>query len=300
MEMHDLEVLATVVEAGGFNRAAKRLLQTQSAVSQTIARMERRIGTALLVRSTPPKPTPAGRRVLEFAHRVFDDVQTLERDLADIQGQSIGRLKLGASQMVTNLHLTDLLTKFSASYAKASFDVVNVPSRELVLHVREERCEIGFGPLQREMPGLQCHPYYGQRMRLYAGKRHPAFDGLRDGDESTLKQAILITSYLDPIENRPNPRRLRYRFAGVWQIASLNLRVDLIAKGMGIGYLPEELMLTHPLGQELSPVSKFEYGTVERQIGIYYLSQRKLSPMGQLFVEFCDRQCSTQKSPRKR
>lgn len=298
MEIHDLEVLVAIVDEGGFSSAAKRLHQTQSAVSQTIARMERRIGTSLLVRSTPPQPTPAGRRVLEFAHRVFDDVQTLERDLADIQGQSTGRLKLGASQMVTNLHLTNLITKFSKKYPKASFDITNVPSRELVLLVREDVCEIGFGPLQQDMQGLECHPYYRQRMKLYAGRQHPAFSGLRKGDESALKQAVLLTSYLDPVENRPNPQRLRYRFAGVWQIASLNLRINLMANGTGIGYLPEQLVRSHPLGRELSPVSKSEHGTVERNVGIYHDAKRKLSPMGQLFVEYCDRQFKQRKSRR--
>ncbi len=290
MEIHDLEVLSTVVEEGGFNKAAKRLLQTQSAVSQTIARLERKVGTSLLVRSTPTRPTPAGQRVLEFAQQFFDQVQTLERDLADIQGDSTGRVRLGASQMVTNRHLKDVLSKFAKSYPKASVDVANVPSRELVMLVRESRCEVGFGPFERQMKGFDCHPYYQQRMRLYAGRRHAEFAALRKGNESALKKAVLITSYLDPVENRPNPQRLRYRFASVWQVASLNLRMDLMANGLGIGYLPERLVRTHPLGPELKPVTKFEHGTVERQIGIYYRSKRDLSPMGQLFVEFCDRE----------
>ena len=290
MEIQELEVLVAVIETGGFGKAAKRLLLTQSAVSQTIARMEQRVGTPLVVRSSPPRPTPAGRRVLEFAQNIFDDIQTLERDLADIQGQGTGRIRLGASQMVTHLHLQKLLPQFTKKFPHVSFDVTNVPSRELVIDVRNERCEIGFGPLQRQMRGLTCHPYTQQQMRLYAGKSHPQFDALSEGDESALKKSVLITSYLDPIENRPNPKRLRYRFANVWQIASLNLRVDLMSQGSGIGYLPEVLVRSHPLGKTLAAVTKFELGTVKRDVGIYYLSGRELSPMGRLFVEFCDEQ----------
>lgn len=288
MEIQELEVLAAVIETGGFGKAAKRLLLTQSAVSQTIARMEQRVGTSLVVRSSPPKPTPAGRRVLAFAQNVFEDIQTLERDLADIQGQGAGRIRLGASQMVTNSHLQRLLPKFTERFPHVSFDVTNVPSRELVIDVRNERCEIGFGPLQQQMPGLTCHVYASQHMRLYAGESHPQFRSLRTGDESALKKSVLITSYLDPIENRPNPRRLRYRFASVWQVASLNLRVELMSRGLGIGYLPEVLVRKHPLGKKLKAVTKFEHGTVQRDVGIYYLSNRELSPMGRVFVEFCD------------
>ena len=153
MDIQELEVLSAVIETGGFGKAAKKLLLTQSAVSQTIARMEQRVGTSLVVRSSPPKPTPAGRRVLEFAAGVFEDIQTLERDLADMQGQGTGRIRLGASQMVTNSHLQKLLPKFTERFPHFSFDVTNVPSRELVIDVRNERCEIGFGPLQRQCRG---------------------------------------------------------------------------------------------------------------------------------------------------
>ena len=37
MEFQELEILLAVIETGGFGKAAKRLLLTQSAVSQAIA-----------------------------------------------------------------------------------------------------------------------------------------------------------------------------------------------------------------------------------------------------------------------
>ena len=48
-------------------------------------------------------------------------------------------------------------------------------------------------------------------------------------------------------------------------------------------------MQSHPLGEQLTPVSEWDYGMVEREVGIYYREKHKLSPMSQLFVEFCDR-----------
>lgn len=287
MEIHELEVLATIVETGGFSRAAKRLALTQSAVSQTVARMERRIGTSLLVRSSPPKPTPAGKRVLDFAQDLFEGIQHLERDLADIQGPSAGRVRIGASQMFTELHLERLTTRFAASHPRARFDIANVPSRELVLMVREDRCELGFGPFQQQMRGFVCEAFYQQRMRLVAGKKHRAFAALRKGDESALKEAVLITAYLDPIENRPNPKRLRYRFAGVSQVASLELRIRLIARGLGVGYLPEQVLRKHERRGELAALGKFEHGEIDRDVGLYFRKGHKLSPMAKLFVEFC-------------
>ena len=55
-----LECLAAIVEDGGFERAAQRLSITQSAVSQRLRALEAQVGTVLIVRSRPLRPT--GRR----------------------------------------------------------------------------------------------------------------------------------------------------------------------------------------------------------------------------------------------
>ncbi|MCS6811083.1 MAG: LysR family transcriptional regulator, partial [Tepidimonas sp.] len=60
-----LECLAAIVEEGGFERAAQRLSITQSAVSQRLRALEAQVGTVLLVRSRPVRPTPAGQRLLK-------------------------------------------------------------------------------------------------------------------------------------------------------------------------------------------------------------------------------------------
>ena len=60
-----LECLAAVVEEGGFDRAAKRLSITQSAVSQRLHALETQAGTILVVRGRPVRPTPAGRILLK-------------------------------------------------------------------------------------------------------------------------------------------------------------------------------------------------------------------------------------------
>src|SRR3954463_16286384 len=59
-----LECLAAIVEEGGFERAAQRLSITQSAVSQRLRALEAQVGTVLIVRTRPLKPTSAGQLLL--------------------------------------------------------------------------------------------------------------------------------------------------------------------------------------------------------------------------------------------
>ena len=79
--MHDyklIEALAKVIECGGFERAARVLCITQSAVSQRLRQLEEGSGQILLSRTTPPQPTTAGRRLLKH----YQQVKLLEEGLA--------------------------------------------------------------------------------------------------------------------------------------------------------------------------------------------------------------------------
>jgi LysR family transcriptional regulator, chromosome initiation inhibitor len=79
-----LECLAAIVEEGGFERAARRLSVTQSAVSQRLRALEAQVGTVLLVRSRPIRPTTAGRRLIKHAVQLRLLRSDLEHDLQDL------------------------------------------------------------------------------------------------------------------------------------------------------------------------------------------------------------------------
>ena len=76
-----LECLAAILEEGGFERAAQRLSITQSAVSQRLRALESQVGTVLIVRSRPLKPTTAGQLMLKHAKMMRLLRADLEKDL---------------------------------------------------------------------------------------------------------------------------------------------------------------------------------------------------------------------------
>jgi LysR family transcriptional regulator (chromosome initiation inhibitor) len=70
LDYHSLFALATVVREGSFERAARALHVTPSAVSQRIRVLEEQIGCALVTRGQPCEATEAGRRLCQHADRV--------------------------------------------------------------------------------------------------------------------------------------------------------------------------------------------------------------------------------------
>ena len=85
-----LECLAAIVEEGGFERAARRLSITQSAVSQRLRSLEALVGTVLIVRSRPLRPTAAGQLLLKHTKQMRLLRADLERDLKDLAPSSAG------------------------------------------------------------------------------------------------------------------------------------------------------------------------------------------------------------------
>ncbi len=99
-----VEAFAEVATEGGFEKAARVLHLTQSAVSQRVKLLEEQVGGVLLVRSTPPEPTEAGREMLKH----YRKVRQLENDL----GPGVGKARNGFTSLPVGLNADSLATWF--------------------------------------------------------------------------------------------------------------------------------------------------------------------------------------------
>ncbi|MDE1992480.1 MAG: LysR family transcriptional regulator [Rhizobiaceae bacterium] len=92
----EMEVFARVVQEGGFSAAARSLDLTPSAVSKLIARLEARLGTRLLVRTTRALTlTEEGEAYHHAAMRILQELN--DADQAAAGGAVRGRLRVNAS-----------------------------------------------------------------------------------------------------------------------------------------------------------------------------------------------------------
>jgi DNA-binding transcriptional LysR family regulator len=92
-----LQVLCEVIARGSFSAAAEALSYTQSAVSQSIARLEAETGTTLVVRDRRGvRPTAAGATLVEHAEAILAQVEAAETEVAAVLGVRAGRLRVAS------------------------------------------------------------------------------------------------------------------------------------------------------------------------------------------------------------
>ena len=89
-----LSALAAVVREGSFERAARALHVTPSAISQRIRLLEERVGCALVVRDQPCRATETGRRLCQHVDRVRLLEQELQGALPALAPQGIAPVAL--------------------------------------------------------------------------------------------------------------------------------------------------------------------------------------------------------------
>ena len=92
-----LRAVAAVVQTGSFDRAARQLAVTPSAISQRVKQLEERLGAVLIVRGQPCTATEAGDQLCRHMERVG----MLE---AELFGQMPALIRQGETQPVT-LHI---------------------------------------------------------------------------------------------------------------------------------------------------------------------------------------------------
>lgn len=89
-----LSALAAVIREGSFERAARALSVTPSAISQRIRLLEEKVGCTLVVRDQPCRPTETGRRLCQHMDRVRLLEQALQEALPALAPQGLARVTL--------------------------------------------------------------------------------------------------------------------------------------------------------------------------------------------------------------
>jgi DNA-binding transcriptional LysR family regulator len=156
-----LRVLCEVVSRGSFSGAAEALSYTQSAVSQSIARLESETGTTLVVRDRRGvRATAAGATLVDHAEAIFAQVEAAEGDLAAVLGIRGGRLRVASFPSAGATLMPLAVARFRQAHPEVALTLAEGEPEEIAPRLRAGEFDLA---LLFEFPGA--------RERLGAGLR---------------------------------------------------------------------------------------------------------------------------------
>lgn len=245
LDYPSLAALAAVVHEGSFERAARRLNVTPSAVSQRIRLLEERVGCALVVRAQPCRATERGRRLCQH----LDQVRLLEQDLQDavpeLASEGPVRVSLPVAVNADSLAtwFTPALSAFAAE-APVLMDVAVDDQDHTADWLRSGRVLAAVSSTARPAAGCNALPLGAMRYRAAAS---PAFmarhfaQGVGAG--SLARAPSLVFNPKDELQNRW-VQRLCHRHVELpcHALPSPQAFVTAALAGMGWGLHPEALI----------------------------------------------------------
>lgn len=173
----EMEVFVLAAETGSFSAAGRRLNLSPSAVSKLVSRIEDRLGTRLLVRSTRAlRLTPEGEVYLQRAQVILAEIEEAERLVANgAEAVPRGRLRVNAGVGIGVRLIVPLVPAFLELYPQVELDLSLTDS---VVDLIEERADIAIRTGHLRDSTLKARKIFQSRRVIVASPDYLARHGM--------------------------------------------------------------------------------------------------------------------------
>lgn len=236
-----LKTFTTLVEQKHFTRAATVLHMTQPGVSQHIRKLEEYYQVALINRSEKSfELTPAGEKVLQFAHELISTEEQLKESLQeDNPYEGVCRL---SSPGALAMRLYPQLCTLQQEYRKLLVQFEVAPNHRIISALLSNAIDIGLITNQIDEPELVTRPVDQERLLLVVPTdyRQASYHDLcqlgtiMHPDASHHVSSVLRANY-------PQFQHLS-EISVKGSINQINLILEPVAAGSGFTVLPESIV----------------------------------------------------------
>lgn len=287
-DLNALSVFALVAEERNFRAAAERLGVSRSAVSQSVRRLEERLGIALVRRTTRSVSlTEAGERLYRQVAPAIAEMQSAVETARSFRERPRGQLRLAVSSIAEHFLAGPLLARFTEANPEIQLDVY-VTDDELDIVAEGYDAGVRLGEvIEQDMIAIPvagderqlavCSPAYRDRFGVPS---HPS--------ELAAHRCIGW---------RPSPKSAPYRweFADEGKAYSVDvapeittndmaLMIKLAVAGAGITFGMEESFRPAIDRGELIPLLE-DYCPYFSGFYLYYPSRRNVAPKLRALIE---------------
>jgi DNA-binding transcriptional LysR family regulator len=284
----DLIAFVAVAQEGNFTRAAVRLGVSQPALSQAMRVLEERLGLRLVNRTTRSVAlTEAGERLLRSIEPQFAQIEGSLLALTELRDKPSGIVRITSTQHAAETVLWPRLAKLMREYPEITVELV---TDEGLTNIVSERFDAGVRVgefIEKDMIAVRIGPEMRQAIvgTPEYFEMHPIPKRPEDLTSHRCINLRRVTrgGYF-PWEFEKRGREINVRVEGQFAVNSLELARSAALEGLGLAYLPEDLVEGHIRRKRLVRVLE-DWCDPYPGYHLYYPSSRQHAPAFAVVLE---------------
>lgn len=272
---------------------------SQSAASQHVQELERRLGVTLFDRSKRPlELTPAGRIYNDFCRDVLRREEELALELGSLKEQVEGAVEVASIYSVGLSEMSHLQDEFAARYPTASLHVEYMRPEKVYEAVLNDAADLGLVSYPEASREVAAIPWRYEQMQVAVSPSHPL------AARSEVYPADLNGQTFIGFDEDLSIRREIDRFfraSGVevnlaMHFDNIQTIKEAVALGSGISILPARTMQAEIAQGRLVAV-KLHAPELVRPVGIVHRKRKKFNRATQAFLELLAHQPAPKPEP---
>jgi DNA-binding transcriptional LysR family regulator len=288
-EFAELKAFVAVVDRASFARAADHLGLTPSALSQTIRKLETRLGVQLLNRTTRSvAPTAAGSRLHQRIAPMMQEMDAAVADAVAAAGRVAGTLRINTLGMAARKIIAPRLGRFHRAYPGVILDIVIDDSlTDIVAGRFDAGIRVGER-LEKDMVAVRLTP--DVKMQAVASPDYLALRGEPKAPADLQRHACIGWRFpgsgrIYRWEFERKGRRIELAVEGPLIANHQDVMVEAALQGLGILYAYDDDRVVEALADGRLERVLAEWSLESPGLYLYYSSRRHPQPALGAFLD---------------
>lgn len=260
---------------------------SQSAASQHVQELERRLGVVLFDRSKRPlEVTPAGKIYYDFCRDVLRREEELGRELEAVKQQVEGTVRVASIYSIGLSEMSRLQEAFAARYPAVQIQVEYVRPEKVYEAVLNDTADLGLVSYPQSSREIAAIHWRDEEMQVAVPPTH-SFATRREVYPSDLSGQTFVGFDEDLSIRRELDRFFKAQAVEVnlaMHFDNIHTIKEAVVLGTGISILPARTMQAE-IAQGRMVAVKLHAPDLVRPVGVVHRKRKKLNRAAQAFVE---------------
>ncbi|KAA9014557.1 LysR family transcriptional regulator [Niallia endozanthoxylica] len=270
-----------------FSKAAQELYMTQSAVSQSISKLENELDIQLFYRTAKGvQLTNEGNLLYEHVNSALGIIDVAEDKLLEFKQLKIGELRIGVGDTISHYFLLPYLEEFHFKYPGIKLTILNGTTTEICAFIKSGKADLGICNLPIQDEQIQAIPCKEIQDIFVCGEKYKRMTENPISFEYLMKMPLIF------LEKKSNSRifvenflkKKGFQVSPVFELGSYDLLIEFTRINLGISCIIKEFSKDYIARGDLYEIL-LEEEIPKRSIGICYLKGVSLSRAAKRFVE---------------